>query len=185
MLRTVQRYKVTVAAALVAAFLWCLNLLTNIELFEWIIDVLGRLESYQVDEIVTGIFLVLAGVTIDLLSIKRERERREEIFQHRLRVLRSTMRTVMDIVGNFLNQLQLFHMQAERCKDFPSESVEMLNLMIHETGSRLKTLGNFQDTPERDIGAGLTVIDVTAGSSQRAPGSQRSHAPDEQNPLRG
>ena len=173
MLWSLARFKAPKVAALVGVFIWFLTFFTGVEIFESIIELLERLEFYEIDEITVGLILVLVGVTIDSLSIKRQRERRVEIFQQRLRVLHATMRTVQDIVGNFLNQLQLFRMQAETCKDFPPESVRELDSMIHETASRLKAIGDLESTPEKEISAGLTIIDIPAASSQKLPDSQQ------------
>lgn len=160
MLKILVRFRATVVAILLAGFIYALTSLTDIDVFERIVEFMTTLEDYEADEIAVGLVLVLIGVTVDLMSIKRRREQRIEIFRQRLGVLHATMRTVLDIVGNFLNQLMLFRIQAEGCKDFPPESIKKIDSMINETATRLKAIGDLEDTPEKKVSAGFTVIDV-------------------------
>ena len=72
------------------------------------------------------------------------------------------MRTVHDIVNNFLNSLLLFKCEAEEHEALPRASLENLENLIFTTSQKLKRLGDLTMVVEREIGPGLTTIDVDA-----------------------
>ncbi|MDD5331149.1 MAG: hypothetical protein PHX38_14210 [Sulfuricella sp.] len=81
--------------------------------------------------------------------------------QARLRVFQSTMRTVNDIVNNSLNDLQLVRLALENEERVPSdsESLRMLDQLIHETSAKLNKLGDMQELKEKDLGGGVFMIE--------------------------
>ncbi|MDF2155801.1 hypothetical protein [Vibrio sp. CAU 1672] len=71
-----------------------------------------------------------------------------ELQAERVIVLRATMRTVHDIVNNFLNQLTLFQLEAEENHALNPKSLELMDTLIQDTSAKLKTLGDLELTPE-------------------------------------
>jgi hypothetical protein len=160
------KFKATTVAAVIGGGIWCLAFFLNIEVYEKISELLKRLDSMDLDEILIALILILIGLLIDFRRIKRERERTLEIFQQKHQVFRSTIRTTQHIVNNFLLSLQAFCMQAENCKDFPPESIRKMDLMIHDTALKLRTLANLTDLQEREIFPGFVVMDMPEMPSQ-------------------
>jgi hypothetical protein len=72
---------------------------------------LERIEKRSADDIVVGVAIIFVGLTVDISN--RRRQRRAEMAEQRLRVLKATMITVQDIVKNFLNNIQLLRIEAE------------------------------------------------------------------------
>ena len=96
-----------------------------------------------------------------------------EVQAERLMVLRATMRTVNDIVNNFLNNLQLFRLEVEKKNALEPESLALMDSITQDTTSKLKKLGDLDSTPEKRVAVG-TVIDYEKSASkgisqQRAP----------------
>jgi len=78
------------------------------------------------------------------------------------------MRTVQDIVNNALNGLVLMRLEGESGKPPDRESLRLMDSIIYETSQKLKELGDLDDTPEREIDSGITMIDVGRGSNKKA-----------------
>lgn len=87
------------------------------------------------------------------LLIKKNLEVQEE----RLKVLKATMRTVQDIVGNFLNNLLLFQMEAKEKNALQPESLERMNSIISDTAARLKKLGDLDTIHEKPMATGTGI----------------------------
>lgn len=90
-----------------------------------------------------------------------------KVQEERIKVLRATMRTVHDIVNNFLNNLQLFQLEAEEKNALEPESLELLESIIQDTTTKLKKLGDLESTPEKQMAGGVG-IDYEADSHQNS-----------------
>lgn len=89
------------------------------------------------------------------LNAKKELEVQAE----RLKILRATMRTVQDIVGNFLNKLYLFKIEIEAKDALPPETLELMESIIHETSGQLVKLGDLDTVKEKELAGGTIGID--------------------------
>jgi len=65
------------------------------------------------------------------------------------------MRTVQDIVNNFLNNLQAFRLEAEDA--LPATSLALLDEPIQQTSNKVKALGDLDATPEKQLAAGMGI----------------------------
>ncbi|MFC1503356.1 hypothetical protein ACFL53_03260 [Pseudomonadota bacterium] len=88
-----------------------------------------------------------------------------EVQEERVKVLRATMKTVHEIVNNFLNNLLLFRLEAEEKNALEPESLALMDSIIQDTATKLKKLSDFDSTPEKQI-AGSTGIDYEESSPQ-------------------
>ena len=80
-----------------------------------------------------------------------------EVREARLRVLRATMRTVHDIVNNFLANVQLFQLEAEEKNALEPESLALMDSIIQDTATKLKKLGDLDSTPEKQMASGIGI----------------------------
>ena len=108
--------------------------------------------------------LALIQRTKDLKIIEEhlktlQTENELKVQKKRLEILRATMRTVHDIVGNFLNNLQLFRMEAEEKNALSAESTELMGSIIRDTSERLTKLGNLNNIQEKKMAGGNIGID--------------------------
>lgn len=93
-------------------------------------------------------------------ELARQSELRElahdsEIREQRLRVMQATMRTVQHIVNNFLNNLQLFRLDAEGLVD--EASLKLIDTLSHQVATELTALGNLTETPEIESCVGVMI----------------------------
>jgi hypothetical protein len=142
-------------AATIAVIMVLLASLTDIDLVQLNIKLLEGIEKNEVDDLITGLGLVFVGLIIDSILARQRKKRKAEVEEQRLRVLKATMRTVQDIVGNFLNNLQLFRMEAESV--LSPESSKLFDSIVKDTASKLTKLGNLQATPEKQMAGGVGI----------------------------
>ena len=82
-----------------------------------------------------------------------------EIQREKLNVLKATMRTVQDITGNFLNNLQYFTFEIEENKTLSSESLKKLDELINDTARRINKLGSLEEVREKKMAGDMIGID--------------------------
>jgi K+-sensing histidine kinase KdpD len=158
------RFPFTSAAAMFAVFVVSAALIGDINLIDFPVLVMNRIEKHEVDDIFTALLLLIVALIVDQIRAAR-REKREaqrqaeqrkaELQAEQVRVVQVTMRTVQDIVNNCLNQLQLLRLDAEDI--VPAESLRLFDEAIQQTSSQLKTLGDLEVFAESQmaVGSGL------------------------------
>ena len=161
-------YRTTCICAVLGATVYILSLAFDIDIFEATLELLQKHEHVEADEIVLAAVMLAGGLLADLVRIRLRRDHELEIQRQRLRVLKATMRTVQDIVNNALNGLVLMRLEGESGKPLDRESLRLMDSIIYETSQKLKELGDLDDTPEREIDSGITMIDVGRGSNKTA-----------------
>jgi hypothetical protein len=77
--------------------------------------------------------LMIVGLVIDRVVVRKREKKNAEIQSQRLR-------TVQDIVNNFLNDLLLFRIEGEHA--FLPESLKQFDDLVQGTSAKLKTLGD-------------------------------------------
>jgi hypothetical protein len=106
-----------------------------------------------VDDILSGSALIAAGLTLD--RFYRRKRHKAEIEEQKLRTLRATMRTVQDIVNNFLGNLMVFELAANAV--MPKGSLDGLEDLIQQTSRKLKALGDLQSVQEKALAIGIGI----------------------------
>jgi hypothetical protein len=126
----------------------------------------------QWDDAFAGAFVALLVV-----GFMYQRElNKKEIEKQRFQAFRATMTTVQDIVGNFLNSIQLVRMECDGV--LPEQSIELFDHLIAEASAHLKALAELDHVHEKPmaIGAGIAYPlpqlpdhDHRSNSSKQAP----------------
>lgn len=175
-------YRFTAITILLGAITLVLFELFGIDSLDYLLVFLSKVKYLGVDVLIGPVFLIAVGLFLDIVIARRklarqseiqeirlEEERREralqveiheqtlqiEIREQRLRVMRATMRTVQHIVNNFLNNIQLFRMDAEEAVD--GKSLEMFDDLILKVAAELTALGDLDETPERESCLGSMI----------------------------
>jgi PAS domain S-box-containing protein len=86
----------------------------------------------------------------------------DEIQLQRMRVFKATIRTVQDIVNNFLNGFQLVRLEGEG--HLPAELLTLVDRLVQEAGVKLKTLGDLESVTEKEMAVGTGIDYPGAGS---------------------
>lgn len=82
-----------------------------------------------------------------------------ELQEERLKILKATMRTVQDITGNFLNNLQFIQLEIEKDKTLSTDSIRMLDELTREASLRIKKLSDLEEIREKRMAGGAMGID--------------------------
>lgn len=91
-----------------------------------------------------------------------------EVQEERLKVFRATMRTVQDIMNTFLNNVQLFRLEAEEKNALKCESLALMDSVVKDTAAKLKKLADLDSIHEKQLAVGMG-IDYEMGSGKKAP----------------
>ena len=151
-MKKLKNYPVTLIAVILGGILFLTSNYFGLDLFGIVLDLIESLELRDIHEIVISVMLILLGLVIDSTVNYRHQLQLVTIQTQRLQVLKATMRTVQDIVNNFLNNLQLFRMEAEDA--LAAESLELFDTLIQETSGKLKALGDLEETHEKSGATG-------------------------------
>jgi hypothetical protein len=144
----------TVVGVVLSVGLVLTSVLTHIDLVKLNLKFLENIERHHWDNMLIGVTFILVGLTIDrvLSRQKRRKRQQDEIEALRLRTLKATMRTVHDIVNNFLNNLMLFEIPA---KD--DGSFETMEELIQHTSQQLRSLGDVESVVEQSLAVGIGI----------------------------
>jgi hypothetical protein len=85
-----------------------------------------------------------------------------EIQEEKLKVLKATMHTVQDIIGNSLNNLLALKLEIDHHKALSSESLHTLDAIIRDTSQRINKLTNLEEVREKRMAGNLMGIEYDA-----------------------
>jgi hypothetical protein len=158
MFKILKDLRFTALAVVLASSISLTAIVAGIDLIK-----LDEVEKIDVDDAVSGFVLILAGMTID--GWRRRKHHQEEIEAQRLRTLKATMRTVQDIVNNFLNSLMLFEIPAK--EDMSHGSSTTVEELIQDTSQQLKALGDVESVVEHSLAIGAAGIEYPHKEQRR------------------
>ena len=151
------RIYLTGVAAMAAAFLFYSNLFHT----------LVRDDTYWDDALVAA----LVGSVVIGFLYQRELRRRQ-VEEQRLRTFKATMVTLQDLMGNFLNNIQLI-----RSESFclPQDTRDLFDHVMEEIKAHLKALSDVEVLEEKQMAIG-TGIQYPA-PQVRVPDREQTPAP--------
>jgi hypothetical protein len=180
MMKILKDLRVTLIAVALAVAMILSAALGNIDLVKLNLRFLDGIEKHEADDLISGFLLILAGIIVDRVLAHHRKRREAEVEAEKLRTLKATMRTVQDIVNNFLNNLMVFELEA--AATMPEESLDQLERVIQETSGKLKALGDLTSVAEKPLalGVGIAYPDHTRVSlaGQCTPSATPRHRPD-------
>lgn len=162
LLPLIRNFPASSLAVLISLGLTAGLLVWDIEFFELIVDALEAVEHLQFDEVILIVFILLAGGVFDLLRLKRRHTLKLMKERERLRTLQATMRTVQDIVGNFLNNLMLYQLEIEESGALDRAKLDEMERLIHATSQKLHKLSGLKVAAEKEFAKDLHMIDLDA-----------------------
>jgi hypothetical protein len=145
-------------AVLVAGVFWNINVFALPG-----VSIIG-IEQDEIGEIAIAFLLIIPAFFIDGV-MARQRAHESQLQAEQLRVLRMTMRTVQDIVGNALMSLYLFRAEAE--PNVSPAALEQFDHIIADTAAKLKAISDLEIVVETQMSAG-SGIDYREPSPARA-----------------
>jgi hypothetical protein len=148
-----QQWAVTGFAVIHCVALTLAATLMKLDFINLNIKILDGIKKHRVDDLLVGFALLSAGVMVDKWRLRKRR--RLEMAQERLEVLHATMRTVQDIVNNFMNNIQFFRMEAEGA--LPEEKLKQLDAVIEQAAKQIRALGSVDEVREKQMASGVGI----------------------------
>jgi hypothetical protein len=160
--QVMRRFPLTLCALTFAAMLLVAAMTMDINVIELNLGALGRIEKSEMDELVTSWVLLVLAFCVDQINDGRVRRRAEGLQAEQLRVVHVTMRTVQDIVGNCLTELQLLRLHADGV--VPAEALGIFDESIRVTSAKLKAIEDLEAFSEKRmaLGSGLDTAPVSS-----------------------
>ena len=150
----VRHYRTTIfcAVAGVVVLVFAYFELDLIRFGDWFVDIFER---HEVDDVIVAIALVIFGLTVDHWRDKKQHLLEIHIQAHRVAVLKATMRTVQDLVNNFISSMQLVQLEAGDA--LSPETLALLQDTTREISAKLKALGDLDCVPETEMAVGIGI----------------------------
>ncbi|MGD8779992.1 MAG: hypothetical protein PVH88_13640 [Ignavibacteria bacterium] len=152
-------YKYTIVGVLVSFILYIIELLSNADFIEKIVTGLKRFDKYEINELLIGGFITSTCFIVDMVLKKTEKEHKLLLEKQKLNVLKSTTRTMQDIMNNLVIALQYLRTNGEEDKTLDEESIKMIDELIKSATERIIALSNLESINEKEIYSGVSVID--------------------------
>ena len=141
------RYAYTLCGILLAALITILSFFFNLDLFDRLARLLKQLEHLEVDEILVALIIILLFFQIDLF-----RKRHESVVdREKVKIYRAMLFGMHHILNNFLQQMQLFKLTAEKTPGFNREILKLYDQVIDETTQQIRAVGNVSKVDDKDI----------------------------------
>jgi len=118
----------------------------DIELFEMLVDASQRMEAYELDELLIPAFLISLALAFDIYR----RNKHIKLQNEKLKIYRSMTHASHHILNNFLNQMQLFHLEAERSPYFDPNMLALYDKVSKSAAMQIQKLSELESiTSER------------------------------------
>ena len=156
------RYPATLVAIAIAIVILWLTLVSHFDIIRWNVELLQHIEGTSVDDVIFCVLLVIVGLIVDSARLSSRERRLRATEEQRMRIFKSTMLTVQDLVNNALTNLQMVRLEADTL--LPSSTLALFDGIIHDTARQLKVLGDLEVLIERPMvmGVGIKYGDPSA-----------------------
>ncbi len=145
------RFKYTIISLLLWLILYNISFRYNYDIFEEIITIIQNAENYEIDELILYGFILIAGVSIDLIREINKIKVQEKIQNQRILTRQATLSTVQDIVGNSFNGLQLLKLKIDMGDSLTNEDLQKFDQIIFETTDKIAKLRNLDSVEFKNI----------------------------------
>lgn len=142
------------AILILSAYIW------DVEFVDYVVSYLEGFEQLELDEILMALVLIAAGVIWDLLANRKQQQFESNLQKEQLRILKSTMFTVMDTVNTFIVSIQLFRYEVEETGRISPIQQKQLDKAMDVTLDQLKRLQNMEAISEIELDENVFAIDI-------------------------
>jgi uncharacterized membrane protein YwzB len=165
MLKLLKLYPATLISLLLAVLFFLVTISFSLDIFEVIVQHLNNSENLELDELIIAVLFVLPGIGIDTFIKKYKKRQASLIAEIKLESLQTVMRTVQDIVGNTMNNLVLYCIEAKESKTLSKQSIEELETIIQSTTKKINDLASLKEIREIELGEKMFIIDANEKDS--------------------
>lgn len=142
--RTSRAYFGTTAVLIMGCVFFLITSIFNLDVFEtlhaWFHVILLELETFEGDEFLVVIGVAILAFFVDLIRLRRKSQAERYYAEKRLREMQDLLADVQDVVNNFLNNLQLFRLEAENTQALDESYLKLYDDLIAETAQKILAL---------------------------------------------
>lgn len=142
-----KRYLVFLIGLLVSTSMYLVTGITHANYFKAYLRFLAGLESRHLDVLVFPV-TVLFLFSIAQLLVNR---RYEIIEAERAKIYRAMLRSTHHVLNNFLNNMLLFRITADRTPEFPKEVLQLFDQVIRDAEAQIVSLGSIERINVKNI----------------------------------
>ncbi|MEH6347850.1 MAG: hypothetical protein V7785_22330 [Bermanella sp.] len=139
-----KHYKITLLGLGIAILILLTSLVLDVDFFEQLVNLVLRLEQYEIDELIIPLIIFLIFAFVDIFK----RNRINKVNTEKLKIYSAMMSSTQHILNNFLNQMQLFKLTAEDTPKFNPEVLALYDEIIDEASMQITALGNVHHIDE-------------------------------------
>mgnify|MGYP005994538341 CR=1 FL=1 len=150
-----KNYIITFIGAVLATSILLITLIFDIDLFEAAIALLEGFEEFEVDEIIIPALIFLVFTFIDL----NKRQKKQKIELEKIKIYEAMMSSTHHILNNFINQILLFKITAEKTPGFNPKVLALYDQIHKDATTQIEALGNISEINEKSIHASVAPKD--------------------------
>jgi len=126
---------------------YVLVVLTEFDLFERLVASMAEVEAYELDEILIPLTIFLGFMVAEFF---RQRFL-HLVVEERSKVYRAMLSSSYHVLNNFLNQMQIIKLEAEKSDDFDPEILSLYGKIVEDAQNQLDALSKVTDITEKQI----------------------------------
>ncbi len=148
----IKNYVLTLIGFAVSIVFFAVSLIFGLDTFEALTDVLAGMEEYEVDELFLALSMLSIFASLDALRRRRKRK----IESEKLKIYTAMLSSTRHILNNFLNQMLLFKLTADKNPGFNPDVLAMYDQIIENTTAQINSLAEITEINETSIEASVS-----------------------------
>ncbi len=148
-----KNYRWTAIGVMIAVAMLGIALFFDIDFFETFCRWIVRYESYELDEFVFPLFIVLISLVADLLRFKKNRSVKEAEQD----IYKAMVQASDHVLKNCLNQMLIIKYAAEETPGFDPEALKSFDEIMKQAIDQLEALGEIENVDTEAIGKSLNI----------------------------
>ncbi|MGD2117527.1 MAG: hypothetical protein PVG66_04150 [Chromatiales bacterium] len=142
-----KNFKWTIVGVASAIFLYLITVAFDLELYENLVLLLEDLEHYEIDELILPLVALVAFAVYDM----HRRNKAQKLETEKAKIYKAMLASTHHILNNFLNQMQLFKITAQKTPDFDPRILSMYDEIIRGASSQIQALSSITHIDEKII----------------------------------
>ena len=133
-----KNFKWTIFGVASACAVYLITMVFDLELYENMVTALEDLEHYEIDELILPFAVLVIFGIFDMHS----RNKAQKLDSEKAKIYKAMLSSTQHILNNFLNQMQLFKLTAQKTPDFDPRILSMYDEIIEGASAQIQALGN-------------------------------------------
>jgi hypothetical protein len=142
-----KRYVLFLIGPIASVMMYLFIIATERDYLKMVVQFLTGFKDHQADRLVFPAAILLFFVITQLLL----NNRRDTIELEKARIYRAMLRSIHHVLNNFLNNMILFKIAAEKTPGFPEDVLSLFDEIIADAEAQIESLGGVERIDPRTI----------------------------------